>query len=285
MAEFLGILFIGTVAYFILKKIFSEIPSMQRERELKRLEKELEEYSGYEKAIEESIDEARKRAKELEKSLRKEKAIVSQEEISVEAVSSSMLTKVPRNKVSPRGVTNTEEFNVNKKETPKQSLEKYKGRDPIIKCYKFVEAVVVVCNPQGLNLLIQLTDSCLNNGIGEKVTVSEEDSVPYVFSIKVSKNNTGLEVSPSYEEGDYVEFSGTKENIKSLKELFRKVFQKNKTHKGFFRTNSGHEFEVQVLCINEGIGGDIWNKFPYHYEANFEEYPDKRKAIIKKFMI
>jgi hypothetical protein len=121
--------------------------------------------------------------------------------------------------------------------------------------------------------------------VEEEVTVSEADTVPYVFSMKVSNKTRGLEVFPSYEEGDGVEFLGTREDIKSLRELFKKVFQSSRTHKGFFQTDAGHDFEVQVLCINEGIGGEIWDNFPCHYEADFEDYPDQRKALLKRYMI
>ena len=64
---FLGVIFIGIVVYAILRKVLSEVPSMQRTQELKRVERELENYRESEK----TMAEARERAKELEKSLKK----------------------------------------------------------------------------------------------------------------------------------------------------------------------------------------------------------------------
>ena len=280
MDNFFAVIFIGIVVYAIFRRLLSRTPSVQLTQEVKKIEKELERHKESERAIE----EARERAKELEKSLKKRKVIVSQEEISVEAPPPVVPTKEPKEKVSPRDTIKMEKFNVNKKETPKESLLKYPGRDPIVKCYKFTDAVVLLTNPQGLNTLISLANAALTKRGVQKIMVTEADSVPYWFGIEVKKE-TGIEVEPAYEEWEPVKLEGSETEIKELLNVLNKVFQKNKTHKGFFTTRSGYDYEIQVMCINEGVGGEIWEKFPCHYEADFEDCPDQRKSILKNYMI
>lgn len=86
-----------------------------------------------------------------------------------------------------------EKWPENTAETPKKSLTKYKGRDPIIKMFPAVgprEGVLIVGNPQGLQSLRDLIDEVLNtNKMGHR-DIAESDGMPY--PLRVMSLNEGL---------------------------------------------------------------------------------------------
>lgn len=281
MAPLIITLFALLFGFVWIRKKWEE--AQGRERKLASIQKEIDQI------IENGKRDlkARKEIREKESALRKSGTIISSRDLE-EIYNPVELEQVPPivNPSKGRKRKKAEELEVNKKMSPLESCKRYIGRDPIIKLYKTSKFFLLVGNPQGINSLIISIGEIIKTGEDTEIRFCETDGCPYLFKLFMErKKKTGVNIIPAWEEKDPIEITASMQDYQIILETLKKTFSKNITHKTLLKTQSGYEFYFQCMVVNEGLGGEVWEEFPAHYEAEFLEDPDLRIKILKEWLL